>query len=198
MDPAQCHLRPAQPRGHQPLDPPPPAPDAGEQRGWQAIDDAVTEKPFSRDNQRFWVAAAARLEEVRRQVAEDGGRLVVLTLPRWRDVYEPKLLSAATKWGPWCAGRPGTLHVDATPASRPPMESLRQDFLATGMDWNATYDFTTLAWTDAAGRERRGDDLAHAGDSLFLLNDTGHYTPAGHALLGQVLFDGLSQAGWLP
>jgi lysophospholipase L1-like esterase len=181
------------------IPPPPPTPDArAALLSAQAVDDSITERPFARDNQEHWVAMAKRLDAVREQLAEDGGRLVLVTLPRWRSIFEPQLLGADTKWRPYAESRPPTVHTDPLPAFRPPMEALRAEILAKGLPATTTHDLSTLHWTDAQGVVRDGTQLERAGDSLFYLDDTGHYTAAGHALLGAEVFAALRAAKAVP
>ncbi|MHC4845952.1 MAG: hypothetical protein ACYTCU_07300 [Planctomycetota bacterium] len=175
--------------------PPPPKGNRAELRAHMKLDANLTERPFSRDNQIYWQAMMERLEGVRLDVEADGGALAVLTLPRWRSIFEPKLLTADIKWRPWCQARPSTVHVDPMAEFRAPMTALAQEIVAKGIPHNATHDLTTLTWTDADGTERRGDDLERAEDSLWFLFDNGHYSPAGHRLLGDVLFRDLLAAG---
>jgi hypothetical protein len=175
--------------------PPPPSGNRAEQRAYQKVDASLTERPFARDNQPYWVAMMQRLDGVRLAVEGDGGVLTMLTLPRWRSIFEPKLLTADTKWRPWCASRPSTVHVDPMSDFRPPMNELAQEIWSKGIPHNATHDLTTLTWTDDAGVEHRGDDLDRADASLWFLFDNGHYSPAGHRLLGDVLFRDLKAAG---
>lgn len=178
--------------------PAPPGKDLGKLRAWQKIDASLTERPFARDHQKYWLDMAKRLDGVRATLQADGGRLVMLTLPRWRSIFEPKLLTADTKWAPWSKARPGTVHIDPMSDFRAPMNALAQEIVLAGIPHNATHDLSTLTWTDASGVERAGDDLQHADTSLWFLIDNGHYTPAGHRLLGEVLFRELKAAGALP
>jgi lysophospholipase L1-like esterase len=178
--------------------PPPPGKDLGALRAFQKLDASLTERPFAKENQPYWAATAQRLDEVRKQVEADGGRLVVLTLPRWRSIFEPNLLTADTKWAPWCRAHPGTVQVDPLPAFRPPMAALAAEIITRGLPPSATHDLSTLHWTDAAGVVHRGDELEHAADSLWLLTDNGHYSAAGHRVLGEDLFRELKAAGAVP
>ncbi|MHC5211328.1 MAG: hypothetical protein ACYTG2_11470 [Planctomycetota bacterium] len=164
----------------------------------QAEDDAITEKPFSRDNQKHWLAMAQRLDAMRAQVEQDGGRLVLVTLPRWRSIFEPQLLGADTKWRPYAESRPPTVHIDPLPAFRPPMEALRSEIIEKQLPATHTHDLSTLQWKDPQGIVHDGTDLEHADETLFYLDDTGHYTAAGHALLGAQVFEALKAAGALP
>jgi lysophospholipase L1-like esterase len=181
------------------IPPPPPAPAArAALLAAQAVDDAITEKPFSRANQEHWLATARRLDAMRAQVEQDGGRLVIVTLPRWRSIFQPELLGTDTRWRPYAESRPPTVHVDPLPAFRPPMEPLRVEIEAKGLPATTTHDLSTLSWTDAEGVVHDGNELQHADQTLFYLDDTGHYTAAGHALLGAEVFDALQAAGALP
>jgi hypothetical protein len=165
---------------------------------WQAIDSAITEQPFNRGHDRYWKAMAARLDAVRAQVEQDGGRLAIVTLPRFRDLFEPKLMRASGKWVPWTMERPTTLHTEPLPAFRPAMEALRAEIEARGIPHAQTHDLGTLTYRDEAGAERPADQLDHAADALFFLTDTGHYTAKGHRILAEVVSADLQRAGWLP
>jgi lysophospholipase L1-like esterase len=174
--------------------PRPPAKDRSTQRAWQKLDASLTERPFARANQPYWLAMAERLDALRAQLETDGGRLVMLTLPRWRSIFEPKLLTADTKWAPWCKVRPSTVHVDPMAEFRAPMAALAAEIVEAGIPHNASNDLSTLNWTDAVGVVHPGDDLELADTSLWFLTDNGHYNAAGHRLLGEVLFRELKAA----
>lgn len=165
---------------------------------WAALDAFITEQPFNRGHERWWIAMAERMDGMRRDVEEGGGRLVVMTLPRFRDLFEPKLMKASSKWVPWVRERPTALHMEPLLDFREPGAALCDEIRARGLPHNQTHDFGTLRWTDAAGTERRGDDLEHADEALFFLDDTGHYTAAGHRLIAEHAFRALQKAGWLP
>lgn len=190
--------------------PPPPAPPPRARRDgqvppeeltpseWAALDESITQQPFNRGHERWWKAMAQRLDGMRTQVEEDGGRLVVMTLPRFRDLFEPKLMKASSKWIPWTLEHPSALHMEPLADFRGPATALRDEIQAKGLPHTQTHDFSTLRWRDAAGVEHRGDELEHAGEALFFLDDTGHYTAAGHRLIALHAFRELQRAGWLP
>ncbi len=181
------------------MPPPPPSAEAlAGQRAAEAADASITYSPFSKDNQHYWTEMTARLDAVRQMVEVDGGHLVIVSLPRWRSIFEPKLLGADTKWAPYARLHPGTLHVDPMPDFRAPMLALMQEILAKKLSASQTYDFSKLKWKDDQGVEHSGLELDHADESLFLLYDNGHYSVAGHALLGQVIFRELARGGMLP
>jgi hypothetical protein len=163
-----------------------------------ALDDFIREQPFAKANRRFWQAMAERLETVRTQLEAEGGRLMIVTLPRFVDILEPKRLKASSQWIPWTRERPTTLHSEPLPEFRGPMDALMREMLEKAVPGNLTQDLSTLTWKDASGAEHPGDQLDHADESLFLLRDTGHYSPAGHRLVGETVFRDLQAAGWLP
>ncbi|MBM3984324.1 MAG: hypothetical protein FJ296_01320 [Planctomycetes bacterium] len=183
---------------------PPPRPASRAEAGqltpaeWQALDGFITEQPFNRGHDRYWKAMAARVDEVRAQVEQDGGRLAIVTLPRFRDLFEPKLMKASGKWIPWVMERPTTLHMEPLPAFRPAMEALRAEIEARGIPHASTHDLSTLTYVDASGAEQPADRLDRAADALFFLRDTGHYTAEGHRLLADAVTADLQRAGWLP
>jgi len=181
------------------MPPPPPSAEAlAAQRAAEAADAAITVSPFSKDNQRHWADMTLRLDGVREMVEADGGHLVIVSLPRWRSIFEPKLLGADTKWVPYTKAHPGTLHIDPLKDFRPPMEALAREIIAKKLPASQTFDFSKLIWKDPAGVEHPGTELDRAQDSLFLLYDNGHYSVAGHALLGAVIFRELAAGGMLP
>jgi lysophospholipase L1-like esterase len=180
---------------------PPPAPRPAERAALleaQAQDDAITEKPFSRENQPYWTAMLTRLDGLRERVEADGGALMLVTLPRWRSIFQPELLGADSKLRPYVASRPSALHTDPLPAFRPPMDTLREEIVEKGLPATMTHDLGTLTWTDAQGNAHPGTELEHAAETLFYLDDTGHYTAAGHALLAREVYAALKAAGALP
>ncbi|MEO8754097.1 MAG: hypothetical protein ABI624_15615 [Casimicrobiaceae bacterium] len=180
---------------------PPPAPPAealAARQAAEAADAAITFAPFAPGSQPYWATMIQRLDGMRQMVEADGGHLVIVSLPRWRSMFEPKLLGADSNWAPYAKLHPGTLHADPLPDFRPPMAALVKEITDKHIPATETYDLRTVTWKDAQGVEHLGTDLEHADDSLFLLYDTGHYTVAGHALLGPVVFRELSGAGMLP
>jgi hypothetical protein len=177
--------------------PPPPSPPELVRQGQiaQAADDAITYSPFSKENRKYWEDMKRRMDGVRQEVEADGGHLVIATLPRWRAMFEPGLTGADTVWVPWVKQHPGTVHLDPVPDFRPPMAALVQEFREKTPPKPGPGD---LNWKDELGRDHPGWELDHAKESLFLLDDRGHYSVKGHALLGQVLFRELSPSGLLP
>jgi len=163
---------------------------------WSALDQAINEQPFARKHERYWTLVANRMAEILEMVETDGGRLAIVPLPRWRKFFNPKLMGAESKWGPWAwERRPRVVHVLARPAFEPLMAPVVDELRRKGVEADNAADLSELTWIDADGRERSALELETADQSLFLLDDTGHYTARGHEVLGREVFEGLVEAG---
>ncbi len=163
---------------------------------WGALDQAINEQPFNRKHERYWTIAANRMEEILAMVEADGGRLAIAPLPRWRKFFNAALMGSESKWGPWAwERRPRVVHILARTAFEPLMAPVVAEIRAKGIEADNAADLSELTWTDADGRERSALELETAEQSLFLLDDTGHYTAAGHAALAREVFEGLVKAG---
>ncbi|RKY18771.1 MAG: hypothetical protein DRQ55_12395 [Planctomycetota bacterium] len=164
-------------------------------RDWAALDLSITEQPFKRDNRRWWRLAGERMQGLLEQVEQDGGRLAIMALPRWRRHFRPKVMDADSFWAGWAwERRPRVLRVSPWPLFEQGMAPVLADLRATGMELGTTHDLTTLTWTDSAGRTHRGDELASAEQSLHLLGDMGHFTAHGHSALARALMDAVTDA----
>ncbi len=193
--------------------PPSPAARAAARRH-QQLDAAIGERPFSRDAASFWVEQALGRPEQRdesgvvlseamtgllplaeEQLAAWGGKLALVSLPRWRQAFEPGLLSAASKLAPLAARADNIFHVDPMPGFHGPMQPVVAEITPMGDKAWQTDDMGKVRWTDAEGRSRPGDDIPSADQSLWFLDDVGHYSAAGHRLLGEAVFEQLRAAG---
>ena len=191
------------------------------------LDAAFSERPFAREYAPLWddvirgrperVTAHGEVEQeallgllpLADRVAADGGRLVLLSLPRWRQMFEPELMSTATRWEALARSRDDIAHVDALADFLPPMQPVVDEVRAgTGRRWLddgaarllgnrfwLTDDLDSQVWVDADGVERAGGDLLSEDATLFFTDDVGHYSAAGHALLGEVVFRELKAQG---
>lgn len=196
------------------IPPVPASPEArAEARRHAQRDEAIGRRPFARDNNRYWMELALGRPEERDadgaivrpamtglvgladELSTWGGTLALVSLPRWRQAFEPQILSAASKLGPLAAGRDDIVHVDPMEDFRGPMAPVVAEITPMGDKAWQTDDMGTVEWTDADGQRRSGDDIPSAGASLWFLDDVGHYSPPGHRLLGEVVFRELEAAG---
>jgi hypothetical protein len=175
--------------------------DAAARKGlldWNAIESSLRERPFARDNRHFFEQAGRRLDQVLEMATGDGTRVLLVYLPAWRKHFQPEVKNGDSYFTPWAARHKGAV-LEANPW--PEFERLQrpviEEIAAKGMPGGETYDLTTLSWTDAQGRTHRGDELETAEQSLHLLNDFGHLTAKGHAVIAQSIFDTIVQAGLL-
>jgi hypothetical protein len=195
-------------------------------RDYEELDAKFSERPFARDFAPLWEdvlrGRPAQVDEhgnlvrdpllgllpLADQVAADGGRLVLLSLPRWRQMFEPELMSTASKWEPLARARQDIAHVDPLAEFLPPMRPVvtevnggRRRWLdaasaeALGDKYWLTDDLDTQVWIDEQGVEHPGAALRTAAQSLFFPDDVGHYSARGHALLGAAVFRELREQG---
>ncbi len=204
------------------------------QRFFSQLDQAMNDRPFGRDKQPYWqfmtfgredgallprvdgmdrglpsveADAMAGIMQVHGMVTADGGELVLMSLPRWRLAFEPKLLSTGSKWEPLARRSDGLHHVDPMPAFMAPMEPIvtqvtsiaatswkRVEGEAGGQYWQVP-DMNLRRWVDDTGAERSGADIEHAEQSLFFLDDVGHYSAPGHRIIGEQVFEQLRRQG---
>jgi hypothetical protein len=173
---------------------PPPSPSSAELGELQRAEEAIRRSPYNQENRRYWTAAAERLAGVQAELAADGGRLMILSMPHvYAVVVEPGAPTPGDYWGKWAAGRgedpeqPGRLlvaHTDPTARFAAEMAPLAEELRGRG-------------WTvDARGNGTIAADVPRAASSLFLLADTGHYSPRGHALLAAECRREIEQSSW--
>jgi lysophospholipase L1-like esterase/TolA-binding protein len=174
---------------------------------WQAqtgstlaeFEQAVLERPFDREFEGLWRDAAARMETLGVQVRRDGGRLLLVTLPRHRRAVQPGVLDPSHVWTPWAAQYPGLVTVvDPWPRFRDEQAPLVAELQAAGVDASRTHDLSTLRFTDEDGRERGAHELPAAARSLHLPEDLGHLSPRGHAVLAEEILAGMLRDGLVP
>ncbi len=169
--------------------PPIPSSDRGKLNRHSAIDHAITTRPFAKEHNPYWEAMLKRIDGIAERQAEHGGSIVLMTLPRWRKLFQPQLLEATRRLAPYSRARDGIEHVDPVPSFAPPMQPVLDEIEARGLDVTFTNDLSTVTFTDESGAERNGTELDTAGASLFLLDDVGHYTSRGHGVIGRQLFE---------
>lgn len=161
------------------------------------LEEGLRHKPFAREHEAQWRAYFERLEQVRRAVQADGGRLALIALPRWLRLLNDRVIGSETRILPWARSRadadpPGLVPVaDPFDAFAAAMAQLIAEIRARQVDVSDTIDLR--------GRlARLGVTLEHADDNVFLPYDLGHYSARGHALIGDVLLESLDEAGWVP
>jgi len=162
-----------------------------------ALEEGLRRKPFAREYEAQWRTYFERLEELRRAVQADGGRLALVALPRWLRLLNDRVVGSETRILPWARSRadadpPGVVPVaDPFEAFAAATAALIAEIRERGIDVTDTIDLR--------GRlARLGVELEHAGDNVFLAYDLGHYSARGHALIGEVLLAALDEAGWVP
>jgi lysophospholipase L1-like esterase len=163
------------------------------------FEQAVLERPFARDYESLWRDAAVRMESLGVQVRRDGGRLLLVSLPRHRRAVQPEVLDPSHVWAPWAAQYPGLVTlVDPWPRFRDEQAPLVAELQAAGVDASRTHDLSTLRFTDEDGRERGAHELPAASRSLHLPEDLGHLSPRGHAVLAEEILAGMVRDGLVP
>lgn len=179
--------------------PPPPGQDRKSLKEWFDLDLFITEQPFHRDNKPYRDAAVARMDGLLSLVESDGGHLAIVSLPRWRKLFQPQLMGAESMWSGFAwERRPRVVHVHPQPRFEEAMAGLVQEITEKGLQAWTTHDLRELSYTDGDGRVRSGVELERAAESLFLLDDTGHYTSAGHAVVADAILAELAATDWLP
>lgn len=167
-------------------------------REWEQIEASLKERPFAQDNRGYFVTAGKRLDEVVDMAEADGTRVLLLYLPTWRKHFQPGVKNADTFFTPWARHHNGAvLEANPWPEFERQMKPVLDEIAAKGIAGGTTHDLTTLSWTDAEGRTHRGDELETGETSLHLLNDFGHLTAKGHAVVAQTIFDSVTKAGML-
>ncbi|MCB9898295.1 MAG: SGNH/GDSL hydrolase family protein [Planctomycetes bacterium] len=176
-----------------------PTRDRKAQKEWIDLDTFLTEQPFAREAKPYREAAQARMDEVLSEVEADGGHLAIVSLPRWRKLFQPQILGAESLWAGWTWDRrPRVVHCNPQPLFEPPMQPLVAEIRSKQLEAWTTHDLSELTWTDADGVSHPGDQLEHGDESLFLLHDTGHYTSRGHAVIAAALYADLVAGEWIP
>jgi hypothetical protein len=165
---------------------------------WEGIEDSLKQRPFAKDNHAYFEQAGKRLDQVLEEARADDTRLALVYLPAWRKHFQPEVRNADTYFGPWATRHEGeVLQANPWPEFERLMKPVVEEIFAKGMPGGTTYDLTTLSWTDAQGQVHRGDELETGSQSLHLLDDLGHLTAKGHAVVAQSIFDAVMQAGLL-
>jgi len=174
---------------------PPPAEARAATREWTELDDSLTEQPFSQANRPWYDAAAKRMDEVRALVESDGGRLLLLPLPRWRQHFDAKVLGSDLLWKGYARARTSVLLANPWPEFESRMRPVAEEILAKGLPAATTHDLSAFTWKDEQGHEHPGTELQTAEQSLLQLNDMGHFTARGHAAVADVVARELEKAG---
>lgn len=167
-------------------------------REFAKLDLDLGESPFATRNRPVFEDAARRMQQVLELVESDGGRLLLLYMPRYRQHFAPKTLNSDTWWKGWVHERRGrVLAVQPWPEFERRMQPLVDEIRAKGLPAETTHDLSTLTWTDAQGRQRRGDELETVGQSLLLPTDMGHFSALGHAVIADHLSATIEASGLL-
>ena len=180
----------------------PPVPlDAASRKGvqeWEAIEASLKERPFARDNRPLFEQAGRRLDQVVEKAADDGTRVLLVYLPAWRKHFQPEVKNSDSYFTPWAARHKGAvLEANPWPEFERQMRPVVEEIVAKGLPGGVEFDLSTTTWTDAQGRTHPGTELDTAEQSLHLLNDFGHLTAKGHAVIAQTIFDSIVKAGLL-
>jgi hypothetical protein len=159
---------------------------------------AVNLGPFAPENHPLFDAASTRLDDVMDQVERDGGQLLVMGLPSWRQHFDDAVLSADAFVLPWAWERRGRVVVARPgPAFERLMRPVVAELDAKGLVAGGSRNVSTLVWRDRKGRPHQGDELQSADSSLYLLRDSAHYSARGHAVLADALAAAIDEAGLL-
>lgn len=180
--------------------PPPPLTqeEARRQADWDRTVTSLNDQPLARQNRPLFEAAGARLDGLRSQIESDGGRVLVLGLPRWHKHFRPSLLNADAYFGPWASvRRPAVLDARPWPEFERIMQPLVDEIAGRGIDVGSARCLAALSWVDDAGVRHSGAELGFADLCLYLRDDGAHYSPAGHAVLAASIQQAIAAAGLL-
>jgi len=161
-----------------------------------ALDAAITANPFDPEHEPYWNAMRSRMEDVRRLVEADGGRLVIQALPQLSVITRSRSRSVGDVWNEWArelprrSGRPPVLVVDPRDEFEAAMKNLLVELRDRGYKKSTVEDPLT-------GSVALDPAFLHRNELLYLSHDLGHYNEQGHAIIGRALFQALRQAGWL-
>ncbi|MBM3975935.1 MAG: hypothetical protein FJ299_02960 [Planctomycetes bacterium] len=165
--------------------PKPPSPQAAEAQQAKELDRNFQSDPYAPTVRWLWDHCAKRLQGVRTTLEAENGRLVLLMLPQLIQLMVRDDRRPGVFWQPWAAGAKradgsaAILYLDPTDAFYAAMPELVEEINRGGLGKNER------------GLDTIRADYPHAAQSLYLLEDTGHYSPAGHAMLARRVYERL-------
>ncbi|MEM7305655.1 MAG: hypothetical protein AAF682_03240 [Planctomycetota bacterium] len=177
--------------------PKPPVSQPGADTG--GLKNLLREDPRNKTLQPYWAAAADRLKGLQERVESGGGRLVLAILPIIEHLIEvePKRPDPSIYWDLWVERR-----AQVRPESPPiPVLSARAEFARAqetlSRDIVARFGPLPILPSSEKGLKILPPDLKGYEERLFLEQDVGHYSPRGHKLLGETVFEqGLEAGAW--
>ncbi|MFN0242022.1 MAG: SGNH/GDSL hydrolase family protein [Planctomycetota bacterium] len=130
--------------------------------------------PFASENRVWWDRALARLDALQRDVAANGGRLVLVATPIVEHVVAPP---ADSPFAVWASSVPGVAWIDPAEDLRRAMQPLLVALRESGTPW-------TRVWNRF---ERDESWQRFADSSAFFFDDPWHLTELGHRVVGATI-----------
>jgi lysophospholipase L1-like esterase len=165
--------------------PKPPSPLAAEALKAKELDRTFQSDPYAPNLRWMWELGSKRMQSVRASLEAENGRLALVMLPQLIQLLVRDNRRPGVYWGPWAAaakhadGSAAIAYVDPTNAFYDAMPELVAEINQGGLGKNER------------GLDTIRSEYPHAQQSLFLLEDTGHYSSAGHALLARQIYQRL-------
>lgn len=165
--------------------PRPPIANAAAAAAAKDLDRSFQADPYAPDRRWMWESCSQRMQSVRETLESDGGRLMLVMQPQLAQLLARDKRVPGVFWGPWTQtqkradGSGAVLYLDPTNTFYDAMPELVAEINQGGLGKN----------------ERNLDTISaaypHAGTSLYLLEDTGHYSELGHALVARRIYERL-------
>jgi hypothetical protein len=152
----------------------------------RAVEIEMRADAYAPQHRELWDAARERLAGLHARCERDGRRLVLLATPLLADVVALPRAENAAPLEVWSREREHVTWIDASAELRGAMQDLLQEIAARGLAVDAVWD--RARGPDAA-------ELAHAGESVFFLDDPWHLTERGHQQLARSVDAALVRAG---
>lgn len=138
--------------------------------------------PFASENRVWWDRALTRLDALQRDVAANGGRLVLVATPIVEHVVAPP---ADSPFATWASSVPGVVWIDPADELRRAMQPLLVTLHESGTPW-------TRVWNRF---ERDAAWQRFADSSAFFFDDPWHLTELGHRVVGETIARELAARG---
>ena len=155
---------------------------------WKLLDAPVMNTPWTPSHRVWWYKLAARLEGIQRRMDEWDGKLAIVTVTRLHEVLDENLPEDRQTvkpvdlfWQTWLPGQAerrasGRLFYTFT---RPEFALLQPD---------VTQALIEFGYVEGPrGTKRIDPRTPGVGQSLFLLNDVGHFSARGHAAFAELV-----------
>jgi hypothetical protein len=148
--------------------------------------------PRAPELQPYWSDAEQRLERMRATLAEDGARLAIVVLSTLDQLMDPGREDARVLLEPW-ARRVAPAGVQAPILTARAAFGRAQETLTRALV--ARFGGEEGLPSDARGMHVLPRDVPAFDERLVLRQDVGHFSPRGHRLLGDEVFEQCRAAG---